>query len=209
VPDVLHVYQSRHVSVRKYMYKDSELTLTRYIFFVERIHVVRAPFVNRRKDNIYLGCMTMIVIMYSSVAINSYINHVTELRASDGRCHFGIRGIVSIPFTVVNFFTDVVLTGVFFYLLRPVAQIPSIRSFGSKDGHAAHGGTDTPARKDIRTLLWKSIIGSLLIEIPTAANMIQFVITKGEELGMICLTICLVDGKLSSLNMLLLHRELT
>jgi hypothetical protein len=164
---------------------------------VERIHVVRAPFVNKRKDKIYLGCMTMIVVMYSSVAINSYINHVTELRESDGRCHFGIRGTVSIPFTVVNFFTDMVLTGVFFYLLRPVARTPSIPSLGStssKDDHPAHGGTDTQARKDIRTLLWKSIIGSLLIEIPTAANMIQFVITKGEELGMICLMICLIDG---------------
>jgi hypothetical protein len=169
----------------------------RYIFFVERIHVVRAPFVSRRKDKIYLSCMTMIVVMYSSVAINSYVNHVTELRDSDGRCHFGIRGIVSIPFTVVNFFTDMVLTGVFFYLLKPVAQFPSMSYFASKssrDDAPAHGGTDTPARKRIRMLLWKSIVGSLLIEIPTAANMIQFVITKGEELGMICLTICLVDG---------------
>jgi hypothetical protein len=139
----------------------------------------------------------MIIVMYSAVAINSYVNHVTELRDSDGRCHFGIRGIVSIPFTVVNFFTDMVLTGVFFYLLKPVAQFPSMSSFASKsskDDAPAHGGTDTPARKNIRTLLWKSIIGSLLIEIPTAANMIQFVITRGEELGMICLTICLIDG---------------
>ncbi|KAF1837226.1 hypothetical protein BDW02DRAFT_577321 [Decorospora gaudefroyi] len=170
-----------------------------YIFLVERIHVVRAPFVNRTQDKIYLACMTMIIVMYSSVAINSYIHHVTEMRASDGRCHFGIRGIVSIPFTVVNFFTDVVLTCVFFYLLLPAAQISGIRALDgksdSKSGAAAavHGGNDTPARKNIRTLLWKSIVGSLLIEIPTAANMIQFVITRGEELGVICLIICLVD----------------
>jgi hypothetical protein len=95
---------------------------------VERIHVIRALFVNRRKDKIYIFCMTMIVVMYSSIAINLYINHVTELRDSDGRCHLGIRGIVSIPFTVVNFFTDMVLTGVFFYLLQSVAQNPLIRS---------------------------------------------------------------------------------
>jgi hypothetical protein len=139
----------------------------------------------------------MIIVLYSSVAINSYVNHVTEMWDSDGRCHFGIRGIVSIPFTVINFFTDLVLTGVFFYLLRPVAQIPGTSFLGRKsnnNGHSTHGGNDTPGRKNIRSLLWKSIIGSLLIEIPTAANMIQFVITRGEELGMICLTICLVDG---------------
>ncbi|KAF1939560.1 hypothetical protein EJ02DRAFT_436311 [Clathrospora elynae] len=148
--------------------------------------------------------MTMVVVMYSAVAINSYINNVTKMWASDGRCHFGIRAIVSIPFTAVNFFTDLVLTGVFFYLLRPVAKfsgnITSAIARGGRSNAEAnhvHGGTDTPVRKNIRTLLWKSIIGSLLIKIPMAANMIQFVITKGEELGMICLTICLLDGKQS------------
>jgi hypothetical protein len=163
------------------------LTYGSYVFLVERIHVVRAPFVNRRKDKIYLGCMTMIVVMYSAVAINSYVNHVTELRESDGRCHFGIRGIVSIPFTVVNFFTDAVLTVVFFYLLCPVVQIPAasalpriFRRKSSQDEDTVQGVQDTPARKNIKTLLWKSIIGSLLIEIPTAANMVQFVITRGE-----------------------------
>ncbi|KAL1792120.1 hypothetical protein ACET3X_009871 [Alternaria dauci] len=171
-----------------------------YVFLVERIHVVRAPFVNRRNDKIYLGCMAMIVIMYSAVAINSYCNHVIELRASDGRCHFGIRGAVSIPFTIVNFFTDAVLTGVFFYLLRPVVQVPGLSALSKifkgkskQEEDTVDGENDTPARKNIRTLLWKSIIGSLLIEIPMAANMIQFVLTEGEELGMICLTICLVD----------------
>ncbi|KNG51420.1 hypothetical protein DDE82_000738 [Stemphylium lycopersici] len=171
-----------------------------YVFLVERIHVVRAPFMNRKNDKIYLACMTMIVVMYGAVAINSYVNHVTEMKGEDGRCHFGIRGIVSIPFTVVNFFTDAVLTTVFFYLLQPVVQKPGTSTIaamiGKKSGDTAstaHGGADSPARKNIRILLWKSIIGSLLIEIPTAANMIQFVITKGEELGMICLTICLVD----------------
>ena len=52
-----------------------------YVFLVERIHVVRAPFFNRRKDKLYLGCMAMIIITYSSVAINAYCNHVVELRA--------------------------------------------------------------------------------------------------------------------------------
>ncbi|RYN28550.1 hypothetical protein AA0112_g7612 [Alternaria arborescens] len=171
-----------------------------YVFLVERIHVVRAPFFNRRKDKLYLGCMAMIIITYSSVAINAYCNHVVELRASDGRCHFGIRGAVSIPFTVVNFFTDAVLTAVFFYLLCPIVQIPGVSALSkifkikpNKEGNTVDSGNDTPARKNIRTLLWKSIIGSLLIEIPMAANMIQFVLTDGEELGMICLTICLVD----------------
>jgi len=144
----------------------------------------------------------MIVVTYTTVAINTWLNHVTELRASDGRCHFGIRGIGSIPFTIVNLTTNGILTAVFFYLLRPVSQKPVSAGFctvlgstSDTDTCTAHGGSDTMVRKKIRNLIWKSVVGSLLIEIPTAANMIQFAITRGEELGMICLTICLVDGK--------------
>jgi len=144
--------------------------------------------------------MAMIVVLYGTVAINSYLNHVTELHESDGRCHFGIRGIASIPFTVVNFFTNIILTVVFFYLLYPVVGLPGVSTLSrifkrksSQNEDTVHGGQDTPARKNIKRLLWKSIIGSLLIEIPTAANMVQFFLTRGEELGMICLAICLVD----------------
>ncbi|KAH7385662.1 hypothetical protein BKA66DRAFT_416306 [Pyrenochaeta sp. MPI-SDFR-AT-0127] len=175
-----------------------------YIYLVERIHVVRAPFVNRRNDKIYICCMTMVIVMYSAVTINSYINNVTEMREPDGRCHFGIRGIVSIPFTVVNFFTDLVLTSVFFYLLRPVVRFSSISNISgmlsntpnTKNLSEPKSRDETPIQRSIRVLLWKSIIGSLLIEVPMAANMIQFVVTRGEELGMLCLTLCLLDGRL-------------
>lgn len=102
------------------------------------------------------------------------------------------------PFTVVNFFTDLVLTGVFFYLLRPAAKPNAMPAASARSEDKSKQETprnETAVQRNIRTLLRKSIIGSLLIEIPMAANMIQFVITKGEELGMICLTLCLIDGK--------------
>ena len=160
---------------------------------------------NRRKDKIYLACMAMIALMYSCVAINAGINHVVELKDSDGRCYFGIRAVVAVPFVVVNFFTDAALTAVFVYLLRPVLQKQGgsayscmiVRRSGKADG-PTHGGEDTPMRKNIRNLLWKSIIGSLLIEISSAGNIVQIIANKGDELGMICMTICLVDGKFAN-----------
>ena len=158
----------------------------------------------------------MIVVTYSFVAINTWFNRVTELRASDGRCHFGIRGIASIPFTVVNLATNGILTAVFFYLLRPVSQKPIFITFSSAlgrksgtDSCATHGGSDTIVRKNIRNLIWKSVVGSLLIEIPMAANMIQFAVTRGEGLGMISLTICLVDGKFRIPTLTFASRKLT
>lgn len=145
--------------------------------------------------------MTMVVVLYSAVSINSYVHPVTKLDPSDGRCHFGIGAIAAVPVISVNIFTDIVLTGVFIYLLRPYVKVDGIATISGvlkRSGSAStarHGRDETAVQRNIRILLWKSIVGSLLVEIPTAANMIQFFITRGEELGMICLTICMVDGK--------------
>jgi hypothetical protein len=167
---------------------------------VERIRIVRAPFVKRSKDKIYLSCMAMVLILYGAISINACIFRYTELRASDGRCHGGLRSVASLPTIAVNLFTNVVLTAVFFYLLRPIVKFRSIMpvsGFSTKLGIRKTLSAPLPtasAQQNIRTVLWKSIIGAMLIEITMLANMIQFAVTKGEELGMVCFTVCLVDG---------------
>jgi hypothetical protein len=113
------------------------------------------------------------------------------------------------PNMAANMFVDLVLTGVFFYLLRPAAR-PESRSTSSyalkNQGNiilplVPTDTNETTAQRNIRALLWKSIVGSLLIEIPMTANMIQFVITRGEELGTICMALCVVEGKLQAIDM--------
>ncbi|KAF2833230.1 hypothetical protein CC86DRAFT_376436 [Ophiobolus disseminans] len=172
-----------------------------FLFLVERIHVVRAPFVRRKKDKIYLACLATVILMYGPVIVNSYIRPVTNMGSSGTRCNFGIRGDASIPVLAVNMFVDLVLTGVFFYLLRPVVKLSPwqtvtniLRSRPKRNIPLEENDThETPVQRNIRILLWKSIIGSLLIEVPMIANMVQFVITKGEELGMICTALCVVE----------------
>jgi hypothetical protein len=171
-----------------------------YAFLVERVHVVRAPFVRRSKDKIYLACAAPAMILYTAISVNSYFHRVTAMHDSDGRCHFGIRSVASIPILSVNLFTNVVLTGTFFYLLRPVikfhsrASVSTERTQKSKTSMVVQPTAhESAVQRNIRILLWKSVIGSLLIELPVAGNMIQFIITQGEELGMICLTLCMVD----------------
>lgn len=171
-----------------------------YAFLVERVHVVRAPFVRRSRDKVYLACLAPAMVLYTAISINSYFWRVTAMHDSDGRCHFGIRSAASIPILSVNLFTNIVLTGIFFYLLRPVLKIHGMASLSgaltrkSKTSAIAQPTENESAvQKNIRILLWKSIIGSLLVELPVAGNMIQFVVTRGEELGMLCLTLCMVD----------------
>ena len=68
---------------------------------------------------------------------------------------------------------------------KPDAETPTIQP--SSTTH------ESAVQKNIKTLLWKSILGAILTELPVAANMIQFLITGGAELGMMCLTFCMVD----------------
>ncbi|KAJ4326069.1 hypothetical protein N0V94_000231 [Neodidymelliopsis sp. IMI 364377] len=172
-----------------------------YAFLVERVHVVRAPFITRTKDKVYLACVVPALILYTAISINSYFWRVTAMHDTDGRCHFGIRSIASIPILAVNVVTNVVLTGVFFYLLQPVVKLHGMarvsalfsRNRKTETALAQPTGAESAVQKNIRTLLWKSIIGAILIELPVAANMIQFIVTRGEELGMLCLTFCMVD----------------
>jgi hypothetical protein len=171
------------------------------LFLVERIHVVRAPFFNRRKDKIYLACLATVIVAFVPVVVHSYLNPVTSMDPSNGRCYFGISGSASIPILAVSTFVDIVLTGVFFYLLRPKlapttppTNLYSVKSLCTgKVPLAPITLSQTTVQRDLRTLLWKSLIGSLLIEIPMMANMIQFVVTKGEELGTVCMALCVIE----------------
>jgi hypothetical protein len=153
-----------------------------YFFLCERVHIVRAPFVRRSKDKVYLACVIPAMTLYLIISINSYFWRVTAMHDSDGRCHFGISSAASIPVLSVNVLTNVFLTGVFIYLLRPVVKIYRVPTVSA-----------ALEKKNIKTLLWKSILGAILTELPVAANMIQFLITGGKELGMMCLTFCMVD----------------
>lgn len=172
-----------------------------YAFLVERVHIVRAPFVRRSKDKVYLACVVPAMTLYAAISVNSYFWRVTSMHESDGRCHFGISSEASIPVLAVNVLTNVFLTGMFFYLLRPVIElygVPTISAALSRKSKLEAAvlrspGNESAVQKNIKTLLWKSIVGAILIELPVAANMIQFLITGGRELGMMCLTFCMLD----------------
>lgn len=171
-----------------------------YAFLVERVHIVRAPFVRRSKDMVYIACLIPAMVMYAAISLNSYFWRVTAMHESDGRCHFGIKSQASIPILSVNVFTNVALTGVFFYLLRPIIKLhglPNVSAALTRKSKTepviAQPASESAVQRNIKTLLTKSIIGAILIELPVAANMIQFLITGGKELGMMCLTFCMVD----------------
>lgn len=143
--------------------------------------------------------MVVVIASFLGVSINAYLKPIIEMH-SDGRCHMGIPGRASIPFMVVDISVNAALTAVFFYLLRPVVKIHGLNTVSGVFARHSKKHSDTPQAKaetsvqrNIRILLWKSLLGSMLIMLPTIANMVQFYITRGEEVALICLSLCVAD----------------
>jgi len=186
-----------------------------YIFLLERARIVRSPFIPRRKDYVWLGGMTIILGGFGTIAIIGYLSPIVDLSKLDGRCRIGLPPKVSFPLLSFDVGVNFLLTGLFFWLLRPVLDLHSVFNVSSQLGsvltrvvkrnarereeseHETDGSTlQNAMNKNIKTLLWKCLIGSTLVMLPTVGNMAQFYIMDGRELGWICLTICTLDSKL-------------
>ncbi|KAH6633121.1 hypothetical protein C7974DRAFT_412144 [Boeremia exigua] len=188
--------------------------LTIYIFLLERARVVRAPFMPRLKDRVWLLGMFVICGGFGAIAIVGYLSPVVELSKLDGRCRIGLPPRVSFPLLCFDVAVNFLLTGVFFWLLRPVLDFhnllnlntwfgvrltnkakKTIRKLEPKDKTAPEESPSLKSdmNKNIRILLWKCLIGSTLVMLPTVANMAQFYVMNSRELGWVCLTICTLD----------------
>lgn len=168
--------------------------------------------------------MFFMICACTGVVINAFLHPHTAMEPSDGRCHKGISKRVTIPFLAVDIVMDVVLTGVFVYLLRPfvggnwLGNI-SARSWHSKGssrdeivevgesgapaavvdgGERASGrGPESPVQRNIKRLLRKTIVGAFAITIVTVALfMVQYTVGEGGEgVALVCSSICVGDGK--------------
>ncbi|KAF3044391.1 hypothetical protein E8E12_010091 [Didymella heteroderae] len=187
--------------------------LTIYIFLLERARVVRAPFMPRLKDRVWLLGMFIICGGFGTIAIIGYMSPVVELSSLDGRCRIGLPPRVSFPLLCFDVAVNFLLTGVFFWLLRPVLDFHGLLKASTWCGEKATSKLRRSIRKrevqahislegaslksamnrNIKTLLWKCLIGSTLVMLPTVANMTQFYIMDSRELGWVCLTICTLD----------------
>lgn len=152
---------------------------------------------------------------FGTIAIIGYLSPVVELSKLDGRCRIGLPPRVSFPLLCFDVAVNFLLTGVFFWLLRPVLNFHGLLKMSAWFGErltskvkqsvrkreievdtATEGASLKSAmNKNIKTLLWKCLVGSTLVMLPTVANMAQFYIMNSRELGWVCLTICTFDGK--------------
>ncbi|KAF2678934.1 hypothetical protein K458DRAFT_315510, partial [Lentithecium fluviatile CBS 122367] len=187
--------------------------LTIYIFLLERARIVRAPFMPRLKDGLWVTFMIIICGGFGSIAIVGYLTPIVELSPLDGRCRIGLPPKVSFPLMCFDVGVNFLLTGVFIWLLKPVLSHHGLLSLSGLLGERTakklrlgiakgKGRGNAPQytdqqrqawNKNIKILLWKCLVGSTLVMLPTVGNMAQFYVMKGRELGWICLTVCTLD----------------
>ncbi|KAF2755842.1 hypothetical protein EJ05DRAFT_79515 [Pseudovirgaria hyperparasitica] len=181
-----------------------------YIFLIERIHILRSPYSNRTRDWVWVGGMVSLAVGFGGIAIIGFIWPMADLSVEDGKCRIGLPLKVSVPLLTFDVAVNVALTAVFIYLLRPlltlgsnsvtsssaVAKAVSIASWALGIGKR-HSDQEHPSNaallKRVKKLLWKSLLGMLLVLLPTMANLTVLYTFQGRELGWVCFTICTLD----------------
>lgn len=178
----------------------------------------------RSRDWIWLTGMLTIGCGFGSIAICGFVWPIADLSQIDGRCRIGLPYKVTIPLLSFDIIINTLLTGIFIYLLRPLFRLGGMPN---DDAVAANMFTKGMRRilttsrrsdsvdfspmngfssKSIEALLWKSLIGSVLVMLPTVGNLAALLPLRGRELGGLCLTICTFDGKFL-LSTVLLRRQ--
>jgi hypothetical protein len=186
----------------------------RYLFLLERAHVVRAPFVKSRfHDWVWVVGILVIVIGFGALSIVCYVTPQAYLSLEDGKCYIGAAAVPSYFLLAFDAFINLALTTVFVVLLRPVLRLgqQDPATSGSSGvsmtrmqsslarilflGKEKQETTNIRFWSSIQALLWKNATGSTLIFLASAANLTAFYVDKAIQLGWLCLVCCMADGK--------------
>jgi hypothetical protein len=164
------------------------------------------------KDWLWVLPTVVIIIGFGSIAGLGFTYPNARMNPADGMCHLGTPNFVTIALLGFDITANIALTLLFVYLLGPVIRMNDFSGSNYITSRLAKAMTtccasarkrDTGANlgnprvaKRIEKLLWRTFAASCLVPIPTAANLAQLIVFSGKETGIICLSMCTVDGML-------------
>ncbi|TID19455.1 Helicase [Venturia nashicola] len=186
-----------------------------YMFLVERAHSIRAPYTSRLHDKVWCFWQLMTGVGFIVLVLSAFMYPHTKLVA--GNCEMGLPMIISISLLVFDTLINFTLTAVFIWLIRPLLAFrrtsnPDSQSYfrdkfktsfsalcaripvtlGRKSGPYHQEVTRSDVSK-IERLVWKTIGGTILIVLPTIANLVSLTVVGGREHAWICYTVCTAD----------------
>lgn len=193
--------------------------VSRYLFLLERVHIVRAPFIDRVKDPVWVAGAVLIVIGWAAITAYEYIAPRSQLSRVDGICRIGIRPDSAIAVIVLDTIVNVALAGVFIWQLRPaLGSIVSWDSSGifkfsartsnrsllnviKRDTDEGRIATRVNPARNVKAMLFRNVIGSWLLLCAQIANNVLFLKWPYATHSHACQLMCLTDSKLGSPNL--------
>ena len=143
--------------------------------------------------------MVMIVGGLTTITGCEFISPQSVLSRIDGSCTIGIHPVYGKALIAMDTFFNFVLMAIFILQIRPndgfVAYRPVLRSFARKTGDT--GSSSRDLHRDLRRMLLRNIVGSLLLLIVTTVNNVLAISQEFAHRSHACQLLCLSDGKCS------------
>jgi hypothetical protein len=157
--------------------------------------------VKRYKDQLWLWSTISISVSLGAIGVAGFVSPVWWISEEDGRCRIGLQRYAAIPLLTCDIVINVYLTLVFVYLLSPLVKGSGPLAAGcasrftqyfsnlfnrakKKATVDLHRSNQVMARK-VETLLWKTLIGCVLVILPTAGNLAALCVLVGKELAFV------------------------
>ncbi|KAI0584038.1 hypothetical protein TUN199_05549 [Pyrenophora tritici-repentis] len=195
------------------MYAAAKIPL--YLFLLERVHIVRAPFVDRQRDPIYVVGSLLTIGGFLGIMGYQFVNPMAVISPDDGQCRIGIEPRAAIAIVVLDTVINFGLTGIFVWQIRPTlaSVLPELSSApgtprlrtefparGSKPWmKRTHQFIRSSSQNDFRVMLIRNVVGSGFMLIVTLCNNGLFLNWNFAKMGHACLLMCLTDVVLGML----------
>jgi hypothetical protein len=206
----LYIFEQQNQSLAR------QLTFAdRYLFLLERAHIVRAPFVPRKRDMVWLTGFCVIFVGFGGFVVYEFVTSFSELSREDGLCRCGIPPDAVFAVMTSDMIINISLNGVFIWLLKPVlSSLANPTHFGTEasqtrnpinrglsraesifKGLKKEKKDRTSFQDTVKDMLWRNVIGSTLILLFTIANGAVLLTVEEATLSHVISLTCLVDRK--------------
>jgi hypothetical protein len=190
-------------------YADNRRTL----FLLERVRIVRAPFVERKRDVIWIGGTILTVCGYLGIMGFEFVAPEADLSRVDGNCRIGIQPGAAVGVIVLDTVFNVVLTVIFIWQLRPAIASTAHQSSSDVNGpiqkrraasichllslkkHHLGSSGRTSSENSFRAMVMRNITGSALLLLNTIVPNVIFLKWKFARWAHACSLMCLTDSK--------------
>ncbi|OAQ69674.2 hypothetical protein VFPPC_02278 [Pochonia chlamydosporia 170] len=135
---------------------------------IERAHIIRAPYEKRMKDKVWITCMLVLITGFGAISVTAFVWPNSEVSPEDRKCRIGQLLKVTVPLLTYDIIINVSLTTLFVHLLHPFLAPKGNRV---SLGHSLSSPNQDRVIGRLRRLVMKTIIGAILIMVPTLANL--------------------------------------